>query len=91
MTDITEAIPVCDLNDPASVEAFYGVFGYAEHFRKVILSNCKELIRAKATEKLTESRIEDLSRVHPLYVQYLIDSLNGRRVREQLIREQIGV
>jgi hypothetical protein len=82
-------LPVCDTSDPASLEAFFGNYGYADHFRKVVLSNCAEIIRAEATEKISEARIDQLAHIHPLYVDFLIQSLNGRRLREQNVRESI--
>jgi hypothetical protein len=75
-----------DANDPASLEAFFGNFGHAEHFRKVILSDCREAVRAKyaaSGEKITEARLDDLARTHDRYVDWLIYTLEGRKLREQ--------
>lgn len=74
-----------DQNDPASLEAWFGPFGHAEHFRKTVLATARENERAKAVirqEKLSEARLDDLARTSDLYVQWLIDTLNARRSRE---------
>jgi hypothetical protein len=86
-------IPQCDMDDPGQVEAWSapGSYSHYEHFRKVVLAGCKELIRAGATEKLSESRIDDQARLHPLYMTYLTDSLEGRSIRETMIRQKMGV
>lgn len=75
-----------DPNDPASLEAFFGNFGHAEHFRKVLLADCREAVRAKyaaSGEKITEARLDDLARTHERYVDWLIYTLTGRHRREQ--------
>lgn len=75
-----------DSNDPGSLEAWFGPFGHAEHFRKVVLASAREVERAKAVAaetKVTEARLDDLARVSDLYVTYLIDTLRGRELREQ--------
>lgn len=75
-----------DATDPASLEAWFGAFGHAEHFRKVVLASCREALRAKyaaSGEKITEARLDDLSRTHDRYVDWLIYTLNGRVLREQ--------
>jgi len=79
-----------DRNDPASMEAWFGNFGHAEHFRKVVLATARENERAKATlrqEKLSEARLDDLARTSDLYVQWLIDTLHARRARETNVIE----
>lgn len=76
----------CNENDPASLEAWYGPFGHSEHFRKVILASAREAERGKAVaaeQKVSESRLDDLARTNDRYVQYLIDTLRGRHLREQ--------
>ena len=83
-------MPQVDLTNPGELEAMYGPFGFADHWRKVCLANCREIVRAGAAlgnHKLTESRIDDLARTHSIYLQFLTDHLNGRRTREQAIRE----
>ena len=75
-----------DVNDPASLEAWFGGFGHAEHFRKVVLATAREAERAKATAaetKVSEARLDDLARTSDLYVDYLIATLKGREAREQ--------
>lgn len=74
-----------DASDPASMEAWFGPFGYAEHIRKIVLASARELERAKATarqEKVSETRLDDLARVSDRYVQYIVDTLKGRQLRE---------
>lgn len=79
-------IPHCDTRDPAALEAWYGNYGAAESYRKVVLANCREIVRAQAalTEvKLSEARTDDLARTHTLYLAFLAEHLDGRRLREQ--------
>jgi hypothetical protein len=88
--------PKIDFTDPASLEAFYSGFqaSFCEHWRKVVLANCKELVRARfvvANEKISEARIDDLSRLHDHYLDYLIKHLEGKTEREVSIRQQMGV
>lgn len=84
------ALPLCNTDDPADLEAWFGPFGYADNFRKVVLSNCAEIIRAQATEKLTEARLSDISHTADYYVTFLTECLNGRRLREQNVRDSIA-
>jgi hypothetical protein len=75
-----------DDNDPASLEAWFGLYGHAEHFRKVVLASARETERARATAtetKVTEARLDDLARTSDKYVDYLIATLHGRHLREQ--------
>ena len=77
-------LPACDTTNPADLETWFGNFGYAEHYRKVVLALAKELERAKAgTEKITESRLDDLARTSDAYLEFLAACLYGRRLREQ--------
>jgi hypothetical protein len=79
-------VPDFDFNDPAQLEALYGNFGFSDHWRKCILANCREIERAKAlnaNEKITEARLDDLARLHPSYVDFLIEHLAGRALRER--------
>lgn len=79
-----------DGDDPASLEAWFGNFGHAEHFRKVVLASCREAQRASANmrkEKLSEARLDDLARTSDKYVQYLTDTLTGRKLREANVLE----
>ena len=94
MTPLNPArIPICDTSDPACLEAWYGPFGWAEHLRKIVLSNCAEMIRAAAAvegAKISETRINDLAHTHELYLDFLLQSLTGRTLREQNVRDSIG-
>ena|ERR1035437_10208218 len=84
--EVLPSLPHCDASNPADLEAFYGNFGFFELYRKVVLADAKEIIRAKAVaaaEKITESRIDDLSRTSDLYVNFLAVHLKGRQLREQ--------
>lgn len=86
---VRDRLPECDTLNPAELEAFYGNFGYADHFRKVCLSNCREIERARATareQKVSEARLDDLARTSDTYIDYLIVNLNGRRLREEEVR-----
>lgn len=79
-------LPMWDENDPASLEAFFGNFGHAEHFRKVVLARAVETERARAVvrnEKVSEARLADLARSSDTYVDYLIATLKGREARER--------
>lgn len=81
-----DRIPTWNSDDPGSLEAWFGPFGHAEHFRKIVLASSRELERAKAVarqEKVSETRLDDLARTSDRYVQYLIDTLKGRELREQ--------
>lgn len=74
-----------DSSDPGSLEAWFGNFGHAEHFRKVVLASAREAERARAaaTEtKVSEARLDDLARTSDKYVDYLIATLHGRHQRE---------
>lgn len=79
-------LPPLDLTDPAQLEAFYGNFAFFDHYRKSILAQCHELLRAKyleAGEKITETRLENEARVHPIYLDFLSEHFKGRHQREQ--------
>lgn len=61
--------------------AWYSGFSFCEHYRKVVLSQCRETIRAGAaltSQKLTEARLDDLARQHGAYLDYLARHLQGR-------------
>ena len=79
-----------DRTDPGSMEAWFGPFGHAEHFRKVVLATARENERAKAVmrdQKVSEARLDDLARTSDLYVQWLIDTLSARQARETNVME----
>lgn len=76
-------LPECDTRDPAMLAAFYGPFGWADHLRKIVLANTREMIRAQFVltgEKVTESRLDDLAHKHPSYVLHITEGLEGRRL-----------
>jgi hypothetical protein len=87
---VIDRVPLCDTNDPADLEAWYGPFGYADHFRKVVLSSCKEVERARAQSSISEAKLDSLAHINDRYVDFLIDSLNGRRMREKNVRESMN-
>ena len=80
-------LPVCDTSNPADLEAWFGNYGFADHFRKIVLASCREIARAKATEKLTEAKLDDAAHTSDIYVDFLIQCLNGRRLREQNVMD----
>ena len=82
-------LPVCDTTNPADLEAWFGNYGFADHFRKIVLSSCREIARARATEKITEARLDDLAHTDGLYIDFLIQCLDGRRLREQNVRDSL--
>lgn len=86
---LRDNVPDVDLEDPASLECFYGNFGFFEIWRKVVLSNCKEIVRATSTEKLTEARLDDLARLHPNYLDFITTHLMGRTLREQNVLQSL--
>jgi hypothetical protein len=88
-----EGLPGVDMDDPGQVEAWFapGSYSHYEHFRKCVLAQCKELVRAKYNNtRISEARIEDLARLHGNYMEYLTDSLYGRQMRETLVRQRMG-
>jgi hypothetical protein len=87
-------LPDCDNTDPASLEAWYGNFGFAESWRKVVLANCREIVRASAAlgnQKISEARIDDLARTHSTYLDFLAEHLDGRRAREKNVLDSNAV
>lgn len=88
-----KSMPECDFGDPAQLEAWYGNFGFFEHYRKVVVANCREIERAKAAidgAKLTVDRVDDLARVSGVYFNFLTIHLNGRILREQNVLASYG-
>ena len=86
------SIPAMETDDPAQLEALFGNYGMWEHYRKVIQAQCEELVRADyavKNEKITETRISALARVHPNYLSFLADGLFGREARERNVRESL--
>jgi hypothetical protein len=85
-------LPALDLTDPANLEAFYGNFAFFDHYRKSILAQCHELLRGKyasENEKVTETRLENEARVHPIYLDFLAEHFNGRQKREQNVFDSL--
>lgn len=85
-------LPPLNLNDPANLEAFYGNFAFFDHYRKSILAQCHELLRAKyvdANEKVTETRLENEARLHPIYLDFLATHFQGRHQRERNVFESL--
>lgn len=91
----TVKFPSCDTSDPAQVEAWFGMFGFSDHWRKCVLANCREMIRAQNAVsggvKLSEARIDDLARIHPNYISFLTENLEGRRIREEMLRDSMRI
>jgi hypothetical protein len=88
--EVLPSLPHCDPTNPADLESWYGPFSFFDHYRKIVLADAKEIIRAKSVagakqgdKAITEARIEDLSRTSDLYVNFLELHLAGRRLREQ--------
>ena len=85
-----DKFPTCDTSDPAQLEAWFGNFGFSDHWRKVMLASCREMIRATNAlggSKLSEARIDDMARIHPNYIGFLTENLEGRRIREAEMRD----
>lgn len=86
---VGDKLPAIDFTNPAELESWFGPFGFFDFYRKVVLSNCQEIVRASAAmqdQKLTESRIDALAHTHGLYLDFLADGLKGRRIRETEVR-----
>jgi hypothetical protein len=86
--------PDRESDDPAVLAAFYSGFAYAEHYRKVVLSQCREIVRARyalRNERVTESRLDDLARTHPIYLSYLEKHLQGRILWEEEVKREGGM
>jgi hypothetical protein len=87
-------VPVCETTDPGQLEAWYGPYGFFEHYRKIVLANCREIVRATAAlqgQKITVDRTDDLGRLHANYLSFLTEHLKGRQLREQMARERMGI
>lgn len=85
-------VPGVDFSNPAELEAFYGNFSFFDHYRKSVLASCCEVIRGKAAangEKITETRIEQLARIHPMYLDFLATHYEGRTQREDNVRKSL--
>ena len=74
--------------------AWFSGFAYSESYRKVVLSACREVVRAGAVlsgQKVTEARLDDLARVHPSYLEFLAKHLEGRIKWEQAFLSNGGM
>jgi hypothetical protein len=95
MTAIADIlIPERSSVDPAELAAWYSGFAFVEHFRKVVLAQCRELVRAQAAVdgvKYSEAKIDDLARLHPTYLRFLENHLTGRQSWEtEVLKRGIG-
>lgn len=89
---IGDRMPICDTANPADLEAWYGPFGNADHWRKVVLANAREIVRATNAlggEKISEARIDDRARTSDAYLEFLATHLHGRRKREENVRSSM--
>lgn len=66
------------VREAASLYALYGPFGTAEHRRKVALALAELQVRAEATEKMTEGKVDALARTHQTYLAFLDQMEAGR-------------
>lgn len=85
-----DRLPAIDTTDPGQLEAMYANFGFGEPWRKVVLANCKEIVRAKyavGKSRISEARIDDLAHLHDSYLQFLTDGLKYRTIRENNLKE----
>jgi hypothetical protein len=76
------------MSDPAQVETWFepGTASLGEHIRSAVKSNCAEIIRAEyaeRNEKISEARIDDLSKTHEAYYAVLRDLIVGRTERNR--------
>jgi hypothetical protein len=84
------------VREAASLYALYGPFGTAEHRRKVALALAELQVRAEATEKMTEGKVDAMARTHPTYLAFLDGMEAGRaewlvtETRIQGITDQIA-
>ena len=94
LTGETALAPDRESDDYAVLAAWYSGFAYAEHYRKVVQAQCRELVRgtyATKGEKITEARLDDLARLHPIYLDYLARHLAGRTKWEAEYRAAGGL
>ena len=82
--------------EAAPLYAVYGPFGTIEHRRKVALAVAELQVRAEATEKMTEGKVDATARTHPTYLAFLEQMESGRaewlvtETRIQGITDQIA-
>ena len=88
------SIPDRESDDHAVLAAWYSGWAFAEVYRKVVLAQCREIVRAKADaagKKVTEARLDDLARTHPAYLDYLARHLRGRILWEEEVKRDGGM
>jgi hypothetical protein len=97
-TSVPPLAPERESDDYPVLAAWYSQFSFCEHYRKVVLAQTRELIRAQyaakpteAERKVTETRLDDLARTHPLYLDYLAVHLRGRALWEHEFLAQGGM
>jgi hypothetical protein len=87
-------LPDLESDDPALLAALYGAFGFADHYRKIVLSDVKELLRAALTgdssKRVTEAQLDNLSHTHALYIDFITRALRGRVKYHQEVLSQEG-
>lgn len=83
--------PTWNADDPAQLGAWFGNYGHWEHWRKVVLSSCGEVLRAKLAldkQPVTETRLNVLAHLHPAYLEFLTDGLSGRTLWEAEVQKK---
>ena len=91
---ITPLAPERETDDYPTLASWYSGFSFCEHYRKVVLAQTRELVRAEyaaAEQKITEARLDDLARTHKLYLDYLAVHLKGRAEWEAQFLAQGGM
>lgn len=84
--DLSTTVPERASDDYPVLAAWYSGFAFCEMYRKVVLAQCREIVRAKFVAKevrISEARIDDLARTHPIYMTYLATHLEGRELWER--------
>lgn len=78
---VGDRVPEIDFDSMASLESWFGSFGFFDYYRKVVLENCKEIVRATFSmegKKATEDRINAMAHTHGIYLDFLAEGLRGR-------------
>lgn len=78
---VGDRVPKIDFDSMASLESWFGSFGFFDYYRKVVLENCKEIVRATSVmdgQKMTEARIDAMAHTHGIYLDFLAEGLRGR-------------
>jgi hypothetical protein len=86
---IGDRMPEFDLNNPAVRAALYGNFGHYADWKSVVLANCTEIIRATSKEKLSEERIKNLAKTHPIHMDFMTLHFGGRTAWEDDVKQAI--